>query len=129
MVENMEINMENPKENEKTYDILYPISLNEIFEKEKYKFEFVLFRKFSEEEDILEVIPEIIQEFKEIFKEIDIINMEDKKIIVIFMDITEINNNIKGFSIGKYFYNLKDHEYSEITSKYIQKNSIFVKIY
>jgi len=122
MKENMEINMET----EKIRDILYPISLQEIFKTEEYKFEFVLFKEFTEEEDILEFIPEIINQE---FKEIDIINMEDKRIIVIFMDITEINNNIKGFSIGKYFYNLKDKEYAELTSKYIQKNSIFVKSY
>jgi len=127
MEENMEINMENTKE-EKIRDILYPISLQEIFKTEKYKFEFVLFREFTEEEDLLEVISEIINQEQE-FKEIDIINMENKKIIVIFMDITEINNNIKGFSIGKYFYNLKDQEFGDITSIYINKNPIFVKIY
>jgi len=133
-VKNMEnINIENTTENitenteEKKYDILYPISLHEIFENEEFQFEFCFFREISEISEILEILPEIIGDQE---KEISIINMEDKIVIVIFTNTTEIYKylNLK-FSIGKLFYDLKDQQYSKITSKYIQKDPIYVKSY
>jgi len=124
-------NTENTKENieEKRYDILYPTTLNNIiFEKEKYKYSIVFFKQLKTEIEISEIAEIINQDLD--FQEIQIINIEDNITIIVFTNTTRIDQYIlKGFSIGKYFYNLTDHEYSEITSKYIDLNSIVSKRY
>jgi len=123
----MEINMEKNKENlEKIYDILFEANLSDICNTENY--EIVFFKEI----EILPQLPEISEIIDKLdFKEISIVNLEDKIIITIFSDISNIQKYLidYGFSIGIYFIGLTDKEYSKITSKYIDKKTILTKSY